>query len=220
MEYWRQMENNRMLLKTNFQGRISAHVHSYLHAMRSFLLFLMVCLMGLSSEAQQLKTDKAATRSNYFYLNGVVTDYDISTGNERPAPYAQVVVYQNNELYVAFFGGEDGSYSFFLPLGFEYDVRFGGSAFINKKIAIDATQIDKESKPRNVELNVSLFRPVEGADFTMLEEPFARIIYDPEIDAVRMDEEYGRKRKIEVERSIKKAKKLLQASDALAHGMN
>lgn len=209
-----------MMLKTNFQGPITTHRPIYLHTMRSFLLFLMVCLMGLRLEAQQQRTDKSATRSNYFYLNGVITDYDISSGNERPAPYAQVVVYQNNELYVSFFGGEDGSYSFFLPLGFEYDVRFGGSAFINKKIAIDATQIDEESKPRNVKLNVSLFRPVDGADFSILEEPFARIIYDPEIDAVRTDEEYGRKRKIELERSIKKAKKLLQASDALAHGMN
>jgi hypothetical protein len=36
--------------------------------------------------------------------------------------------------------------------------------------------------------------------------------YDTESDQVRMDEEYTRKRKVELDKAIKKAKKLLQSA--------
>ncbi|MFM7232976.1 MAG: hypothetical protein ACKO7B_21890 [Flavobacteriales bacterium] len=188
--------------------------------MRTILFILSACIFCSTAHGQARKADRAANRGNYFFLNGVISDYDIANGKEQVAPFTQVVVYQNNELYVSFFAGEEGAYSFFLPLGYEYEVQYGGAAFVNKKLAIDATQIDEGMTPRNVKLNVSLFRPVNGADFSMLNEPFERLSYDPEIDAVSLDEEYSKKHKAELERSLKKAKKLLQASDALAEGMN
>jgi len=209
-----------MLLKTNVEYRINKNTCLYLHSMRTLLFILTACLFCMGMSAQARKTDRAGNRGNYFFLNGVVSDLDIASGKEQTAPFAQVVIYQNNELYVSFFAGEEGAYSFYLPLGYEYDVRFGGTTYVNKKLAINATQIDEEATPRNVKLNISLFRPVEGADFSILEEPFERLVYDPEMDAVRADEEYGRKRKTELDRSLKKAKKLLQANDALAEGMN
>jgi hypothetical protein len=46
----------------------------------------------------------------------------------------------------------------------------------------------------------------------MLDEPYARIIYDPEIDEVRTDDAYFTKRKLELDRIIKKAKKQLQSA--------
>lgn len=214
------MESNRLLLKTNFTSPESKKSNIYFHIMRIILFIFIASLSLNAANAQMRKVAKSDNRGNYFFLNGVISDYDIASGKEHPAPFTQVVVYQNNELYVAFCGGEDGTYSFYLPLGYEYEVRFGGSAFVNKKFSIDATQIDEEAKPRSVQLSVSLFHPVVGADFSLLEEPYARMVYDPELDTVRTDEEYGRKRKTELERSLKKAKKLIQSSDALAEGMN
>ena len=59
---------------------------------------------------------------------------------------------------------------------------------------------------------MSLFRAVEGVDFSILDEPFVRMAFDAESDQVRMDEEYTRKRKVELDKAIKKAKKLLQSA--------
>jgi hypothetical protein len=180
--------------------------------MRNYVLLLVLSLVGLNLEAQFRKVTKSASTENHFHISGVIYNLDFATSNETAASHAQVVVYQNKELYVAFFGGADGLYSFYLPVGFEYEVWFGGSAFVNKRVFIDATQLPEEKKPRDVTLDILLFRVVEGIDFSVLDEPYVRIAYDPESDQMRIDEEYTRKRKIELDRIIKKAKKLLQSA--------
>ena len=145
--------------------------------MRIILFTLIISLLACTSNAQARKADSAGNRGNYLYLNGLISDMDIASGSEKPLPYSQIVIFQNNELYVSFYGGKDGSYSFFLPLGFEYEIRYGNSTFVNKKLALDATQIDEDDKPRNIRMDVVLFKPVEGADFSILNEPYARLIF-------------------------------------------
>lgn len=180
--------------------------------MRYAVLFFLLSFFAAPASAQFRKVSKTPSTENHFYINGIVYHYDIEKDKEVPAAHAQIVVYQNKDLYVAFFGGADGSYSFYLPVGFEYEVWFGGSAFVNKKLTVDATQMPEEKKPRNVVLDVSLFHPVEGVDFSVLNEPYARINYDPELDEVRVDEEFSKKRKLELDRVLKKAKKQLQSA--------
>jgi hypothetical protein len=180
--------------------------------MRGIVLFLCLVFSVSATEAQFRKITKTPSTENHFLISGLIYHYDIVKGNEVPAAHAQIVVYQNKELYVAFFGGADGTYSFYLPVGFEYEVWFGGSAFANKKVRLDATQLPEEKKPREVALDVSLFRAVEGIDFSILNEPYVRMAYDPESDNMRLDEEYTRKRKVELDKSLKKAKKLLQSA--------
>ncbi len=180
--------------------------------MRCFVFFLVFASFTFSADAQFRKVTKSPSTENHFLISGILYQQDIVKGNEIPAAHAQIVVYQNKELYVAFFGGADGSYSFYLPVGFDYEVWFGGSAFANKKLYIDATQLPEEKKPREVALDVTLFRAVEGVDFSILNEPYVRMSYDPESDNIRLDEEYTRKRKAELDKSLKKAKKVLQSA--------
>jgi hypothetical protein len=180
--------------------------------MKMFVLSILFVLSGISVEAQFRKITKTPSTENHFHISGVIYHYDLAEGSEAPAAHAQIVIYQNKELYVAFFGGADGLYSFYLPVGFEYEVWFGGSAFANKKLYVDATQLPEEKRPRDLTLDVSLFRAVEGVDFSILNEPFVRMAYDAETDQVRMDEEYTRKRKVELDKAVKKAKKLMQSA--------
>lgn len=206
------MENNRYLLITNREAPESLGAFSLLYNMRGLILFLCLICTVDAVNAQFRKISKAPSTENHFVISGIVYHFDIAKGSETPAAHTQIVVYQNKELYVAFFGGADGSYSFYLPVGFEYEVWFGGSAFANKKVLIDATQLPEEKKPREVLLDVSLFRAVEGVDFSILNEPYVRMAYNPESDSMRPDDEYTRKRKVELDKSIKKAKKLLQSA--------
>jgi len=204
------MESNRFVLITNKIALRRGALFLFLYTMRIYILFFSLLLVQSSVEAQFRKVNKAISKENHFYINGIIYQYDILKGSETPAPHAQVVVYQNNELYVAFFAGEDGSYSFFLPIGFEYEVAFGGSAFVNKKLKIDATQLPEEKTPRDIGLDFTLFRSVDNIDFAVLKEPFVLMNYDAEADALRIDDVYTRTRKAELDKVLKKAKKQLQ----------
>jgi hypothetical protein len=180
--------------------------------MRLYVISLLLVFSGFAANAQFRKIVKTPPTENHFRISGVIYHYNILNGTEAPAANTQIVIYQNKELYVAFFGGADGLYSFFLPVGFQYEIWFGGSAFENKKLFVDATQLPEEKRPRDVSMDVSLFRAVEGIDFSILDEPFVRMSYDPENDRMKMDDEYTRSRKTELDKQIKKAKKLLQSA--------
>jgi len=206
------MESNRTVLKTNTKRLNTRGAFNLLGTMRSFLILLAVVLLNLSATAQLRKSTKSSSLENHYLISGVIYNCDWANDKETPAAYVQIVIYQNKELFVAFFGGADGTYSFYLPIGFEYEVAFGGSAFVNKKILLDAAQFPEERKPRKILFDVSLFRNVEGADFSTLEEPYGKIIYDPELDMIRPDEDYSVKRKLELERALKKARKILKSS--------
>ena len=199
-------------MKTNTKRLRTGGAFCFLASMRLVLIILSVVFLNLPSFGQLRKTNKPTSYENHYLISGVIYNSDLATDKEEPAAFVQVVVYQNKELYVAFFGGEDGSYSFYLPIGSEYEVVFGGSAFVNKKILIDAKQFPEERKPREILFDISLFRNVEGADFSMLDEPYGKIIYDPEMDMIRPDEAFSAKRKLDLDKQIKKAKKLLKAS--------
>ena len=180
--------------------------------MRLMLILCALFVATVPSLAQFRKISKSTTHENHYLISGVLYNYDIASGKETPAANVQIVIYQNRELYVAFFGGADGTYSFYLPVGFDYDVSFGGSAYVNKKVHVDATQFPEERKPREVLLDLSLFHHVDGADFSVLEQPFVNIQYDPEADQIRPDEAYTAKRKAELEKALKKARKVLKSS--------
>ena len=180
--------------------------------MRLLLILFALLVACVPSFGQFLKISKTTSLENHYLISGVMYNYDIASGKETPAANVQIVIYQNRELYVAFFGGADGAYSFYLPVGFDYDVSFGGSAYVNKKVHVDATQFPEERKPREILLDMSLFHPVDGADFSVLEQPFVNIQYDPEADQIRPDESYTAKRKAELEKALKKARKVLKAA--------
>lgn len=184
----------------------------FLAHMRLLLILCVFFAVSPSSFGQFRKINKTTSLENHFLISGVLYNYDIASDKETPAANVQIVIYQNQELYVAFFGGADGAYSFYLPVGFDYDISFGGSAFVNKKVHVDATQFPEERKPREVLLDLSLFYHVDGADFSVLEQPFVNIVYDPEADLIRPDEAYTAKRKTELDKALKKARKVLKSA--------
>ncbi len=165
----------------------------------------LLCFCSLNLLAQKEKRDEIT--GDYFLIKGRVYQVDMLEGTEDKASNVQVVVYQEKELYVAFFTSETGAYSFYLPIGHQYEIWYGGSAFVNKKVHIDATQFPKEKKPRTTPLDMGLFRPIEGYDFPMLNEPMVHISYDPELDQIGANLEAIASKTAELEKYFKKIKK-------------
>ncbi len=170
-----------------------------------FSTSILIILLTISSIAQRSKKDDS--NGDYYMLKGSVYEVDMITENEKKASDVQVVVYQDHELFVAFFTDAAGAYEFFLPLGHSYEVWFGGAAFVNKKVAVDATQFPKERKPRTVTLDMGLFRPIEGVEFPMLNTPFVNIRYDAEMDEISPDFEFTGRKTEELNKYFVKIKK-------------
>lgn len=178
----------------------------YLEVMKgifSTLLFICICSLNLFSQ----KGKKDDITGDYFLMKGRVYELNMLEPAESRASNVQVVVYQEKELYVAFFTNESGEYSFYLPIGHNYEVWFGGAAFVNKKVVIEGIPFPKEKKPRTIPLDMGLFRPVDGYDFPMLNEPLAHIKYDPETDQIGPDLDAIAAKSLEIEKYFKKIKK-------------
>jgi hypothetical protein len=170
--------------------------------MKNALLFLFFAWAISSAQATKGVDD------DHFRIQGRIYEKSVTEGGTVvETPFCQVVVYQNKELFVAFFSSKDGSYEFNLPIGFEYEVMFGGSAFVNQKIQVDTKGMHKRPGGYDLDLDIELFRVMDGYEFPLLNEPFVKIGWDAETEQLIQDELYTLDRKRELEKLLKKIRK-------------
>jgi hypothetical protein len=150
---------------------------------------------------------KDKNSNDHFKFEGTVFEHIIKTDEYTEAANVQIMVYQDQELFVAFNTKENGTFQFEFPLGHQYEIVFGGGDFVNKKIDIDARSL----KPRNggyeLNMDIRLFRPITGFDFAMLNDPFVKFDYDKEYGQFVPNEMYSAPRAKELDKLLKKAKK-------------
>jgi hypothetical protein len=150
---------------------------------------------------------KDKNSNDHFKFEGKVFEHFVKTDEVMEAVNVQIMVYQDQELFVAFNTSGNGNFQFEFPLGHQYEIVFGGADFVNKKVDIDARTL----KPRNggyeLNMDVRLFRPINGFDFAMLNDPFMKFDYDNEYGHFVPDEMYSAPRAKELDKLLKKAKK-------------
>ena len=145
--------------------------------------------------------------NDHFRIQGNVFDVHLSNGSEDEASHVQIVVYQNKEIFVAFFSGKKGEYEFNLPVGYEYEIAFGGSAFENQKVYVDTRPVVPRAGGYDLDLDIHLFRVIDGTQFSMLQEPFMRLYFDQETAQLILDEEHYITQAKELERALRKMKR-------------
>jgi hypothetical protein len=150
---------------------------------------------------------KTKVEEDIFLLHGKVFEMDIREGGDISASKVQVVVYQDNEIYVAFYTNVAGQFEFKLPVGHNYELWFGGSAYVNKKVTVDASSLKARKGGYDVEIDMGLFRPQEGFTFPMLDQPYVKVVWDAEYKQLVPDMAYTEGRKKELDKAIKKLKK-------------
>jgi hypothetical protein len=172
--------------------------------MKFILLTLSVLLTFFTGLSQTTRKD---ITGDYFHLTGKVYEVDMFEGTEKSAVATQIVVYQEKELYVAFFTEKNGLYEFYLPAGFQYEIWYGGSAFVNKIVTVDSRMLPKSKKPSKLDLDIGLFRPVEGQEFPLLKDPYVQVIYDEELGGMVPDFDYTDDKSAQLEKIFRKLKK-------------
>jgi hypothetical protein len=126
---------------------------------------------------------------------------------EGGAKAVQVVIYQDSEIYVAFYTDKSGVYEFNLPIGFVYEIRYGGQTFVNKIVKIDTRELPARKSGNDLKMDMGLFKPIEGADFSLLNEPFVVVDYDKEVSRLVPDLAYTDDKAYELDKIFRKIKK-------------
>jgi hypothetical protein len=131
--------------------------------------------------------------NKHFLIYGEIVEVDLIASKEVDGTGTQVVVYQDDEIYVAFNADETGKYKFNLPINHNYRVVYGGKDFVNKEILINAHELPKKKYGHNVKLDLGMFKNFDGVDYSFLAEPVALIAYDDIMGKLSFDEKYSKK---------------------------
>lgn len=173
--------------------------------MKQLVIILGVCIIANIASAQAPKKNSDA---DYFLLKGNVYEVNHIEETEGKAKDTQVIVFQDDEIYVAFNTSKNGgTYEFYLPINHNYSVLYGGEDYVNKIVNIDSRQFPSEKKPRTIKMNVGVFKGVEGYSFDMMKEPFVVVKYNAETDIIEPDYEYTDAKTVQIEKYFKKIRK-------------
>ncbi len=169
--------------------------------MRNFLIAMALLLaFPLWAKKRELAEDK-------FILTGKIYEMDIFNETDKEAGEVQIVIYQNREIYVSFVGAK-GNYEFVLPIGHEYEVWFGGSQYVNKKVYVDARPMKKRKSGYECVIDIGLFKPIANYEFACLIDHFVKVRWDQEYAQLLPDYEYCDIKARELQKAIKRAKKV------------
>ncbi|MDZ4823771.1 MAG: hypothetical protein SH856_09950 [Flavobacteriales bacterium] len=154
--------------------------------------------------------NRKACDEKHFLIFGNVYEYDPFIKGEKLAPKVQVVVYQDNDIFVSFYTDKNGMYQFNLPLGHTYELWYGGSKFVNKICFVDAKDCPERKVGNELDMDVGLFQPIDGCDFTMLNEPFIRVDFDKEMNKLVPDLDYIEDRSHDLDKVFRKARRAIE----------
>jgi len=177
--------------------------------MKSKIYLLSVLLMLFTCISYGQKKSKKDTNLliDTFVLEGKVIEVDMFEDLSRDAPEVHVIVYQEKEIFVAFFTQKDGTYEFHLPYGHQYEIWYGGSSFLNKKVAVDTKKLVPGKQEMPLKMDIALFRPVDGYEFELLNEPYVNVNYDETTKTLVPDIEFTEIKADELSKLFRKIKK-------------
>lgn len=172
-----------------------------------FLLSAILLLFSEVSYGQKKAKKTGDLLIDTFVLKGKVQEIDMFDDITKEAPEVHVVVYQEKEIFVAFFTQKDGSYEFHLPYGYQYEIWYGGSAFVNKKVSVDTKKLAPGKQEMPLNMDIALFRPVDGYEFELLNEPYVNVTFDETTKTLVPDLEFTEIKADELSKLFRKIKK-------------
>ncbi|MGL5891896.1 MAG: hypothetical protein ACRC3B_18530, partial [Bacteroidia bacterium] len=169
-----------------------------MHALfQSRLLFVAVlCFFSTVLSAQE----------NWeFIFGGRVTEFSEEKQKDVALDMALVTVYKGSVIVSTTNTQSSGKFKCRIPGNGDYMVTITKSGYITKRFAINTMNVslERSSFPfGQFDVEVELFKIFPGLDYSVLDKPIARIIYNPapNIDDFDYDKVYTEKIRAELER--------------------
>jgi hypothetical protein len=157
---------------------------------RRYILFLL--FSGVLTAQAQADAETQSVR-----LTGRVLEISLKDSSESFMPNASVEIWSNGEMLSTIETNSKGRYDCKLAFFNSYVVKYKKEGFVQKMVAIDATDFALESRLRGftIELDMTLFRRQPGCrELEFLGEiPVARASYNKPANTLMWDKGYTQK---------------------------
>lgn len=141
------------------------------------LLLLLVCGPAISTYAQ------APAREEFqFTFGGKVTEFDDKKGKDVPLDGCSVNLYKGTTLVATSPTTSNGKFKIRVDHDGDYVLQITKPGYITKRIAINTFNVpdQRTSAPfAEFDVEIDLFKLFPGLDYSVLNNPIARIIYNP-----------------------------------------
>ncbi|MEO0403293.1 MAG: hypothetical protein AAF193_00330 [Bacteroidota bacterium] len=149
--------------------------------------------------------------NEYVLIHGNVQEIQLTSDDIEDAQAVRCIVYREGEIYVAFKTDESGDYLFNLPVGYDYELVFGGDDYVNKRITMDVTNLPAEKKGVTFKCDMRVFKAnPEIKQLSVFDDPVAKFNYDKRTRKVLPDLEYLDEHSWDVEKAMKKIAKQMK----------
>lgn len=182
-------------LKPNHPSR-TMFIRFPLHILRSSSLLVLFMLLGTIAAAQE----------NWeFVFGGRVTEFSEEKQKDVPLDMALVSVYKGSAVVSTTNTQSNGKFKCRIPGNGDYTVTVTKAGYITKRFAINTMNVPLERSAfpfGQFDVEIELFKIFPGLDYSVLDKPIARIIYNPapNVDDFDYDKVYTEKIRAELEK--------------------
>ena len=139
-------------------------------------------------------------QTNLLIVSGTVKDDD----SGRKLPGSVVIVYQDDLEIDREEVDKNASYEYELPLGFSYTFVYEREGFTAKKVVLDVTHTpdDESVDGFGFDLDMTLFKNIDGFDTSILDTPMGIGTYDPDSKRFTFNTDHTDRMKMRVENEL------------------
>ena len=155
-----------------------AHIVS--HYFRNIVAVAVCLIFALGAVSAQTES--------MLQVSGTIKDED----SGRKLPGCVVVVFQDGSEFDRLEGDNNAGYSFELPLRHLYTFQFVRDGFTSKKVSLDVSDVPDTDAVDGFgfDLDMTLFKTIEGFDESILDTPIGMGTYDVETGKFNFDMEH------------------------------
>jgi hypothetical protein len=147
------------------------------YSKHAILFLLLVVAPAISSFAQ------APGRVEFeFIFAGKVVEFDEKKGKDIPVDACSVNLYKGTTLVSPGSTGSNGKFKVVVPHDGDYVIQITKPGYITKRIAVNTFNVPDERTGgpfAPFDVDIDLFKLFPGLDYSVLDKPVARIIYNP-----------------------------------------
>ena len=143
------------------------------------LLLLLVVVPAISAFAQSPPSKRVEFELVFV---GHITEFDDKKQKDVPLADCSVNLYKGSTLVSTSSTGSNGKFKLSVPHDGDFVVQITKPGYITKRIAINTFNVPDErtnSGFADYDVDVDLFKLFPGLDYSVLNNPIARIIYNP-----------------------------------------
>ena len=130
-------------------------------------------------------------------VSGTIKDED----SGRKLPGCEIVIFQDGVEFTRLDGDKNAGYSIELPIRYSYTFQYERDGFVSKKVVLDVSEIPEGEAVGGFgfDLDMSLFKNIEGFDISILDTPIGMGMYDVNSGKFKFDLDHTDRMKLRID---------------------